>query len=214
MGYILTEKGEQELDTYAGADEDDLRLTARTLLIPVLEEIRSNPNVTFGGLAASLQSEGFETGTLKGLVAMAVKLGFMERATPPPEASDEEWSEYRKYLSGLGKTHRVSREDRRKYWEKFKGRYPEVSSKALSEEDISRFEQWRGDNPEAHLETIRKWKREHPEAQRVYQKKYREAHKEEEAQRMRDWYDRKKAQGYVWKQVEGHSRLVLPEEDL
>jgi len=131
--YSLTEKGQGELELYSGATEDDLRLTRRTLIVPVLEVIASGNVHTFSDLQ---DQTGFSRYEMTGILRSMYRLGLIER-TPP--TSDAPYKERRSwYMFCMGQERGKKPDSRTKEQivaasKRVRERYPEVVERQLDD---------------------------------------------------------------------------------
>jgi len=189
LGYILTEKGEQELDLYSGTDEDELRLNVRTLVIPLLEEVRWAPDISPSELASVFEGT-LSKAEVSGVIGNAVRLGFLERRAPGPEASSDEIESWKWHLSNQGKPRLDSPEVRKRSLEKYKERYPEAARDYTRqyERDLSDPEDKRARSRKAN----KVWKEKHPEDYKERRHKEYMAYQEENKLKAKEYRERKK----------------------
>jgi hypothetical protein len=132
--YELTEKGREELERYRDATEDDLRLTKRSLMIPVLASI----DLGYPDIPSIGRNTGLEGRILTGTISKLSHLGYIEILPPGPEASKEErlrWSnlQWQRAHPGYSRKHPASKEAREESVERQKERYPEAYLGALGD---------------------------------------------------------------------------------
>ena len=129
--FILTEKGEEELGKYKGATEEDLRLTRRTLMIPVMEAIVEGRGTSFDEL---LSTTGFSRYEMTGILRTLYRLGFIERQEPTGDATKEEERSWYMYLLGQRRGKKPESRTKEQLVEataRSMERYPEVTEAAF-----------------------------------------------------------------------------------
>lgn len=118
--YELTAKGQEELDRYADATEDDLRLSRRTLMYPVLTAISNGHSIFLTDLA---EETGLPFKTTRTALGQLVKQGLIEYTPPGPDSSEDEWIYHKRKIKSWGS---MPPGDLRKEYLIAKSRYPEV----------------------------------------------------------------------------------------
>ena len=159
--YELTTRGEQELLRYKDASPDELRLTRRTLMYPVLEAISEGRDTSFSNLLLSSGLSRYEmTGTLRSLM----RLGYISRLPPVGGTTQEERRSYYMYLVGQArgkKPESRTKEQMQEGTAHMMERYPEVAERRLTDwklQGSKRWEERKAGSTSAYREELKKSK--------------------------------------------------------